>query len=330
MNNCVVFPQPPEKQKTMFTNTVSNYVNIDIKDFSVLQLKKIGHTPLIKINNLVNDSKDIEIYAKAEWLNLGGSVKSRPALKMIEDGEKAGLLTKDKIILDSTSGNTGIAYALIGKIKGYKVQLVMPENICRERKAKMAQLYGAEITFSDPLGGSDGAIMEAKKVYDADPDKYFMPDQYNNPSNSKAHFETTAKEVYSQTDKRVTHFIAGIGTGGTITGTGRGLKEINPDIQIFAVEPLEALHGLEGLKHMESSIVPEIYDESVLDGKISVKTEDSYNMVRTLEKEEGLQVGNSSGAAMVGVLELAKKIDKGVIVTIFPDCSDKCYVSEFI
>jgi cysteine synthase B len=249
---------------------------------------------------------------------------------MIEDGEKAGLLTKDKIILDSTSGNTGIAYALIGKIKGYKVQLVMPENICRERKAKMAHLYGADIIYSDPFGGSDGAIIKAKEIYEKSPEKFYMPDQYNNPSNWKAHFETTAREVYDQTDNRVTHFIAGIGTGGTITGAGRGLKKINPSIQIYAVEPQESLHGLEGLKHMDTSIVPDIYDPSILDGKISVKTEEAYEMVRSLENEEGLQVGNSSGAAMVGTLELAKKIKRGVIVTVFPDCSDKCYISKVV
>ena len=314
----------------MSISNAPNFVDIDIKDFNISLLKKIGNTPLIKITNLGKDLKDVEIYAKAEWMNLGGSVKSRPALKMIEDGEKAGLLTRDKIILDSTSGNTGIAYALIGKIKGYKVQLVMPENICRERKAKMAHSYGAEIIYSDPFGSSDGAIIKAKEIYNENPEKFFMPDQYNNPSNWKAHFETTAREVYDQTDNRITHFIAGIGTGGTVTGAGRGLKKINPSIKIYAVEPYESLHGLEGLKHMETSIVPEIYDASILDEKISVKTEEAYEMVRRIENEEGLQVGNSSGAVMVGTLELAKKIKKGVIVTVFPDCSDKCYVSKIV
>ncbi len=307
-----------------------NCVNIDLKDFSEPQLKKIGNTPLIKIQNLTKDLKNIEIYAKAECMNLGGSVKSRPALKMIEDGEKAGLLTRDKIILDSTSGNTGIAYALIGKIKGYKVLLVMPENICRERKAKMAELYDAEIIYSDPFGGSDGAIIKAQEIYEANPEKYFMPDQYNNPSNWKSHYETTGPEIYNQTDKRITHFIAGIGTSGTLMGTGRRLKEFNPSIQIISIEPHESLHGLEGMKHMETSIIPKIYDGSFADNKISVKTEDAYAMVRKLEHEEGLQVGNSSGAAIGAALELAKRIDQGVIVTIFPDSSDKCYVSEHL
>ncbi len=307
-----------------------NCVNIDLKDFSEPQLKKIGNTPLIKIQNLTKDLKNIEIYAKAECMNLGGSVKSRPALKMIEDGEKAGLLTRDKIILDSTSGNTGIAYALIGKIKGYKVLLVMPENICRERKAKMAKLYDAQIIYSDPFGGSDGAIIKALEIYEANPEKYFMPDQYNNPSNWKSHYETTGPEIFNQTDKRITHFIAGVGTSGTLMGTGRRLKEFNPSIQIISIEPYESLHGLEGMKHMETSIIPKIYDESFADNKISVKTEDAYAMVRKLEHEEGLQVGNSSGAAIAGALELAKRIDQGVIVTILPDSSDKCYVSEHL
>ena len=307
-----------------------NCVNIDLKNFSELQLKKIGNTPLIKIQNLTKDLKHIEIYAKAECMNLGGSVKSRPALKMIEDGEKAGLLTRDKIILDSTSGNTGIAYALIGKIKGYKVLLVMPENICRERKAKMAKLYDAQIIYSDPFGGSDGAIIKALEIYEANPEKYFMPDQYNNPSNWKSHYETTGPEIFNQTDKRITHFIAGVGTSGTLMGTGRRLKEFNPSIQIISIEPYESLHGLEGMKHMETSIIPKIYDESFADNKISVKTEDAYAMVRKLEHEEGLQVGNSSGAAIAGALELAKRIDQGVIVTILPDSSDKCYVSEHL
>lgn len=303
-------------------------VNIDIHNFDVSELKKIGNTPLIKIENLTRHLKNVEVYAKVECMNLGGSVKSRPALKMIEDGEKTGLLTKDKIILDSTSGNTGISYALIGKIKGYKVKLIMPENICRERKAKTAALYGAEIIFSDPFAGSDGAIVKAEEIYKAESDKYFMPDQYNNPSNWKAHYETTAPEIYSQTGKRVTHFVAGIGTSGTITGAGKRLREFNPSIQIIEIEPLESLHGLEGLKHMETSIVPKIYDKSFADEKISVQTEDAYNMVRRLEEEEGLQVGNSSGAAMVGALEVAKRIDSGVIVTVLPDSSDHCYVSE--
>ena len=289
-------------------------------------LRKIGNTPIVRIKNLAKRFKDVEIYAKLEWYNAGGSIKARPALRMIEDGEKSGRLTKDKIILDSTSGNTGIAYALIGLVKGYKVKLAIPANVCRERKRLMGEVYKAELVLSDPLEGSDGAIRMAKKILKENPDKYFMPDQYNNPSNWMAHFDTTSAEVFKQTEGRITHFIAGIGTGGTVMGAGRGLKRFNPNTKIFAVEPAEALHGIEGLKHMETSIKPGIYDESFLDGKISVKTEDAYKMVSLLQEEEGLGVGHSSGAAMRGALELAERIGKGVIVTVFPD-SCECYVT---
>lgn len=296
-----------------------------ITDQSVLQ--NIGNTPLIRIQNLGREFKDVEIYAKAEWKNAGGSVKSRPALRMIEDGEKSGRLTKDKIILDSTSGNTGIAYALIGKVKGYKVKLVMPANVCKERKGIMADFYGAEIITSSPFEGSDGAILLARKIFEENPDLYFMPDQYNNDSNWKAHYETTAKEIWEQTEGRITHFLAGIGTGGTIMGNTRRLKDYNKNIQCLAVEPSEELHGIEGLKHMASSIVPGIYKEEELDGKISVSTEASYEMVKRLEDEEGILVGHSAAAAMWAALDLASRIDKGVIVTIFPDSCEKCYIN---
>jgi len=290
-------------------------------------LKKIGNTPLIHLENISKRYPNVEIYAKAEWRNAGGSVKSRPALQMIEDGEADGRLTKDKIILDSTSGNTGIAYALIGKIKGYRVKLVMPANAVKERKGIMSDFYGAEIVSSSPFEGSDGAILLAKEIYDKDPDKYFMPDQYNNDSNWRAHYLHTAEEIWKQTDGTITHFCAGIGTGGTIMGNTRKLRELNPKIECHAIEPAEELHGLEGLKHMASSIVPGIYDESILDGKISVVTEDAYCMVETLEKEEGILVGHSSAAATVAAVELAGKIDKGVIVTIFPDSCDTTYIN---
>lgn len=296
-----------------------------ITDQSVL--KAIGNTPLIRIHNLGKEFKNVDIYAKAEWKNAGGSVKSRPALKMIEDGEKSGNLTKGKIILDSTSGNTGIAYALIGKVKGYKVKLVMPANVCKERKGLMADFYGAEIVTSSPFEGSDGAIILAKKIYEENPDIYFMPDQYSNDSNWQAHQETTAKEIWTQTSHRVTHFLAGIGTGGTIMGTSRGLRQLNSAIKCYAVEPAESLHGLEGLKHMETSIVPKIYKEEELDGKLSIPTDEAYDMVELLEKQEGILVGHSSAAAMVGALKLASQIKKGVIVTVFPDSCERCYVN---
>lgn len=302
-----------------------------IKVFDESVLKKIGNTPLLKMRNITKDfGKDITIYAKAEWHNPGGSVKSRPALRMINDGIKSGKLTRGKILLDSTSGNTGVAYALIGKILGFKVELVLPENVCNERKGIMAKDYSAHLVISDPMEQSDGAIKLADEIYQKNPDKYFMPDQYKNPSNWMAHRDTTAREIFEQTKGRVTHFIAGIGTSGTLMGTTRGLKAKNRAIKSYAVEPEEPLHGLEGLKHMGSSIVPGIYDESVFNEKISVKTEDAYEMVRKMEKEEGLLVGHSSGAAMVGALRLAEEIETGIIVTVFPDSCADCGISHGI
>jgi len=267
---------------------------------------------------LAKNFKKIQIFAKAEWLNPGGSVKDRAALRIIEDGEKAGELTKDKIILDSTSGNTGIAYAMIGAIKGYKVELVVPENISEERK-KALEAYGVKLIFTDPLLGSDGALIEAKRIYRANPQKYFFADQYNNPSNWKAHYETTGLEIIHQTEGRLTHFVAGVGTGGTLMGTGRRLKEYNPEIKLYGVQPDNGFHGIEGLKHIETAIRPGIYDESILNGTIFVKTEDAYEMARRLAREEGLWVGPSSGAALWASLKLAESIEKGLIVTIFPD-----------
>lgn len=290
-------------------------------------IELVGNTPLVRINRITKGLKrKVEIYAKLEWYNPGGSVKDRAALWMIEEAERTGELTKDKVILDSTSGNTGIAYAWIAAIKGYQVELVMPSNVSEERK-KIIKAYGAKIIFSDPMEGSDGAIRVARKLYEEDPERYYKPDQYNNPSNPKAHYETTGPEIIEQTGGRITHFIAGIGTGGTIMGTGKRLKEFNPEIKVIAAEPEAPLHGLEGLKHMASSIVPGIYHEEELDGKIPIPTEEAYEMARRLAREEGLFVGQSSGAAMWGALELAKTLDEGVIVTIFPDSGDK-YISK--
>jgi len=288
---------------------------------SVLDL--VGNTPLVRINNITSVLPEgVEIYAKLEGYNPGGSVKDRPALSMIEDAEKSGRLTKDKIILDSTSGNTGIAYAWIGAVKGYKVDLVVPQNVSAERK-KILHAFGASVIFSSPLEGSDGAIRLAWKLYVDNPDRYCKLDQYNNPSNPNAHYEHTGPEIIEQTGGKVTHFVASIGTGGTIMGTGRRLKEFNKDIQVVAVEPETAFHGLEGLKHMESSIVPGIYHEDELDSKIPAPTEESYDMAKRLAREEGLLVGQSSGAAMWGALELGKKLKEGLIVVIFPDGGDK-------
>ncbi|GMR04998.1 MAG: cysteine synthase family protein [Thermodesulfobacteriota bacterium] len=288
---------------------------------SVLDL--VGNTPLVKINKVTEGIPEgVEIYAKIEGFNPGGSVKDRAALSMITDAERSGRLTHDKIILDSTSGNTGIAYAWIGAVKGYHVKLVIPENVSEERK-KILNAFGAQVVFSSALEGSDGAIRLAWRLYVDNPEKYCKLDQYNNPSNPLAHYNGTAPEIIEQTGGRITHFVASIGTGGTIMGTGRRLKEYNPDIRIVAVEPDNPMHGLEGLKHMASSIVPGIYHEEDLDEKIPASTDDSYDMTKRLAREEGLLVGQSSGAAMLGALEVAKKIKKGLIVVIFPDNGDK-------
>jgi cysteine synthase B len=241
---------------------------------------------------------------------------------MIQEGLRIGKLRPGKTILDSTSGNTGIALAMIGSVLGYPVELVMPANVSIERK-QIIQAYGAKVTYSDPMEGSDGAIRECRKILEQNPDKYFKPDQYFNPMNPQAHYENTGPEIYRQTHGAITHFLAGIGTGGTIMGTGRFLKEVNPKIQVIAVEPDDALHGLEGLKHMASSIVPGIYHEENLDDKIPVSTEDAYSTVYRLSQEEGVLVGQSSGAAMFAALKVARKIRSGTIVTVFPDFGDK-------
>jgi cysteine synthase B len=288
---------------------------------SVIDL--VGNTPLVRINSITRDlPPEVEVYAKLEGFNPGGSVKDRAALSMILDAESSGRLTKDKVILDSTSGNTGIAYAWIGSVKGYNVELVVPANVSEERK-KILNAFGAHVIYSNPLEGSDGAIRLAWKLYVENPEKYCKLDQYNNPSNPLAHFNGTGAEIIEQTEGRVTHFVASIGTGGTIMGTGRRLKEYNSDIRVLAVEPATAFHGLEGLKHMASSIVPGIYHEEELDEKVPAPTEESYTMAKRLAREEGLLVGQSSGAAMWGALEVAKKLKKGVVVVIFPDGGDK-------
>jgi len=278
----------------------------------------IGNTPLIQIRQTARHLRGVQIFAKAEWLNPGGSVKDRAALRIIEEGERSGQLTRDKIILDSTSGNTGIAYAMIGAIKGYRVELVVPANVSEERK-KALEAYGVKLIFTDPLMGSDGALLEAERIYEANPHRYFKGDQYNNPSNWRAHYETTGREILQQSREKITHFVAGVGTGGTLIGTGRRLKEYNPEIRMFGVQPDNGFHGIEGLKHIETAIRPGIYDETILDGTFFVKTEEAYDMANRLTREEGLWMGPSSGAAFYASLRLAESLDWGVIVTIFPD-----------
>jgi S-sulfo-L-cysteine synthase (O-acetyl-L-serine-dependent) len=287
-------------------------------------LDLIGDTPLLEMRKITETivPSGVRIFAKLEGFNPGGSVKDRPALRMIQEGIRAGKLRPGKTILDSTSGNTGIALALIGRVLGYPVELVIPANVSVERK-KIIHAYSAKVSYSDPLEGSDGAIRLCRQILEANRDKYFKPDQYFNPMNPQAHYETTGPEIYRQTNQAVTHFIAGIGTGGTVMGTGRYLKEVNPAIKIIAVEPDDALHGLEGLKHMATSIVPGIYHEEQLDGKIPVATDDAYAMVYRLSQEEGILVGQSSGAAMFATLKVARKLRSGTIVTVFPDFGDK-------
>lgn len=284
---------------------------------SVIDL--VGDTPLIKLTHITEGlSPGVEVYAKAEWFNPGGSVKDRPALWMILDGIRNKKLTTDKILMDSSSGNTAIAYAMIGAALGYRVELVTPQNINIERK-KTLQAFGSKIIYSDPLEGSDGAIRLARKLKEENPEKYFMPDQYNNPQNPRSHYESTAEEIWEQTDGRVTHFLAGLGTSGTFMGTSRRLKELNPDIRTIAIEPAEALHGLEGMKHMPTSIVPGIYDSDYPDELVRVSTEDAYNLMKDLLKKEGIFIGHSGGAVAFATLEYAKKLKEGVLVTIFPD-----------
>jgi cysteine synthase B len=288
---------------------------------SVLDL--IGNTPLLEICRITEGIKSgVKIFAKLEGFNPGGSVKDRPALRMVQEGIRTGKLHNGKTILDSTSGNTGIALALIGRVLGYPVELVMPANASVERK-QIIHAYGAKVTYSDALEGSDGAIRLCREILEKNPEKYFKPDQYFNPMNPQAHYETTGPEIYRQTNQSITHFVAGIGTGGTVMGTGRYLKEVNPAVQVIAVEPDDALHGLEGLKHMASSIVPGIYHEEELDKKMPVSTEDAYSMVYRLSQDEGILVGQSSGAAMFAVLTIARQLQSGTIVTIFPDFGDK-------
>ena len=278
----------------------------------------IGNTPLIKLNQFSELSSDKKIYIKAEWFNPGGSIKDRAALSMIKEGIKKGSLTKEKTIMDSSSGNTAIAYAMIGSALGFKVELVTPENINIERK-KTLEAYGAKIIYSSPFEGSDGAILEARKLARNFTDKYFMPDQYNNIANPLAHYQTTGPEIWDQTNGEITHLISGIGTSGTVMGTGRYLKSMNEKIKIVGVQPDEPLHGLEGLKHIPSSIVPGIYNEEELDILYNANTEKSYLIMEKLMQLEGMFVGHSGGAVVLSALEILRESDAANIVCVIPD-----------
>ncbi len=303
-------------------------------DFRAVEISKsfleaaIGNTPLFRLRRITKDlPENIEIYAKAEHLNPGGSVKDRAALAMILAGELDGKLTKGKTILDATSGNTGIAYAMIGAARGYQVVLALPKNASVERK-RILRFYGAEIIETDPMQGTDGAQITAKELAAAHPEKYFYSDQYNNDANWQAHYQTTAPEIWRQTAGKITHFVAGLGTTGTFIGTSRRLKEFNPEIQTISMQPDSPLHGLEGMKHLETAIVPGIYDANVADEAVEVTTEDAQGMTRRLAREEGLFVGVSAGANVFAALRLARKLKgNAVIVTILCDGGGK-YLSE--
>jgi len=293
-------------------------------------LATIGRTPLVRLMHVAADLPGIEIYGKAEYSNPGGSVKDRPALNMILDGERTGKLTPDRIILDATSGNTGIAYAMIAAAKRYRVKLCLPANASLERR-RILKAYGAEVVLTDPAEGSDGAIRKCREVYAAAPDLYFYPDQYNNPANWMAHYDNTGPEIIAQTAGAVTHFVSAMGTSGTFMGVTRRLKREVPGVQCYSAQPSSGFHGLEGLKHMATAIVPGIYDDTLADGNVWLETENAYRMVRRLAKEEGLLVGISSGANVDAVLQLGRGLHRAgknaVIVTMLCDSADK-YLSE--
>jgi cysteine synthase B len=292
-------------------------------------LDRIGNTPLIRIRRVTSEFPEVTFAAKAEWFNPGGSVKDRAAYSMIRAGEKSGALKPGKVILDATSGNTGIAYAMIGAALGYKVKLCLPSSASPERKQILAA-YGVEIVSTPGGDGTDGAIRRVREIYEADREKYFYPDQYGNAANPNAHYTTTAPEIWEQTGGQITHFVAGLGTSGTFVGTTRRLKELNPKIRCISFQPDSSFHGLEGLKHMETAIVPPIYDATLADEDLEVQTEDAQRMAKRLAKEEGILVGVSAGAALCACLQVARRVPKGeraVIVTVFPDSGEK-YLSE--
>jgi cysteine synthase B len=286
----------------------------------------VGRTPMVRLHKFERETPGVEIYAKAEWQNPGGSVKDRAAARMIADGEASGKLRPGLTIIDATSGNTGIAYAMVGAARGYRVKLCLPENASPERKL-ILRAFGVELILTDPLEGTDGAIREVRRLVAEDPDRYFYPDQYSNESNWRAHYDTTAPEIIEQTGGRLTHFVAGLGTSGTFMGTGRALRRFNPAIKLISFQPDSPFHGLEGLKHMATAMVPAIYDPTLADEDLGVSSEDAYALVRRLAREEGLLVGISSGAALSATLTVARRLQQGVVVTVFPDGAEK-YLNE--
>jgi cysteine synthase B len=291
-------------------------------------LDTIGRTPLLRLVRLGSATPGVEIYAKAEFQNPGGSVKDRAAAAIIREAERSGRLRPGGTILDATSGNTGIAYAMIAAARGYKLKLCVPGNVTTER-LRTLRAYGAEVIVTNPMEGTDGAIREARRLHAAAPDEYFYADQYNNDANWRAHYETTGPEILEQTDGRVTHFVAGLGTSGTFVGTGRRLRAFRHDIKLISVQPESPLNGIEGLKHMETAIRPGIYDDRLADEDARVSTERAYALTRQLATEEGLLVGVSSGAALAASLDVAARLREGVIVTIFPDSGTRYLTESF-
>ncbi|MBI3324921.1 MAG: cysteine synthase family protein [Candidatus Omnitrophica bacterium] len=293
-------------------------------------LERVGRTPLLRLARLERETPGVRLAAKAEWFNPGGSVKDRAAASIIDDAQARGLIRPGKILLDATSGNTGIAYAMIAAAKGYQVRLCVPAN-ANPQVLGLLRAYGAEVTETDPLQGSDGAILYARRLAASEPDRFVYLDQYNNPANWQAHYCATAPEIWEQTRGSITHFVAGLGTTGTFTGTARRLKELNPDLQAIAVQPDSGFHGLEGLKHLESAIVPGIYDPALPDETIFMPTEEAYRSARRLAKEEGVLAGPSSGASLAVGLRLADELAQdgrgGLIVMIFPDSGAR-YAAE--
>ncbi len=293
---------------------------------SVIDL--IGRTPLVRLPRFERETPGVELYAKAEWQNPGGSVKDRAASRMIADGEASGRLRPDLTIVDATSGNTGIAYAMVGAARGYKVKLFLPQNASPERK-QILQAFGAELELTSPLEGTDGAIRAVRELVAKHPDQYFYPDQYSNDANWRAHFDTTGPEIIEQTEGRITHFVAGLGTSGTFVGTGRALRKYNPAIKLISFQPDSPFHGLEGLKHMATAMVPKIYDPSLADEDLAVSTDEAHRLVKRLAREEGLLVGISAGAALAASLQVARRLERGVVVTVFPDGAEKYLTEKF-
>jgi len=297
-----------------------------IAPVSIIDL--IGRTPLVRLRAFGADLPGIELYAKAEFQNPGGSVKDRAAASILREARRAGRLREGVTILDATSGNTGIAYAMISAAHGYRLKLCMPANVTPER-TRTLKAFGAELVLTDPMEGTDGAIREARRLFAADPQHYYYADQYNNDANWRAHYDTTGPEIIEQTEGRITHFVAGLGTSGTFMGVGRRLREFNPDVQLVSVQPDSPMHGVEGLKHMETAIRPGIYDDTLADEDVRVATERAYSFTRRLASEEGMLVGVSSGAALVAALDLAERVGEGVIVMVFPDSGTRYLTERF-